>query len=355
LADRVEPIAREAYKRFTGKDPDLYRRTYDQDLFEWNGYDPAADKQFKTERLRLLWVQARRSQEMCVTALAHRLAQRLMAEGASQEHVLAQYERAIEHAKLNQRIYQLNYDDDYDWTDGLCAKVTDTLEAQRAAYAKVAGDDAKKLAQAPVLFIPWLKQRDVRLEGEAPAEPSSGNSAARLGGSLALQTSIANTSNWDYYNLGVVFTIQTSTGDDNWTTIFRRTVHRRERGWIACDAAIPLDTKRIRFITDSYSRAMNRNEPTWKWALWGQPRLLRGGGVAVDFAQRIADAKAFVRLDADGKDRAFDHPGEDSTGATFKPTVENLPESFAPVPAIAAFTPHKDGKLGVTIAEFAIA
>jgi hypothetical protein len=100
---------------------------------------------------------------------------------------------------------------------------------------------------------------------------------------------------------------------------------------------------------------MNRNEPAWKWALWGQPRLLRGDSVAYDFAKRAGDAHAFVRLDSDGKDRPFDHPGEDSTGATFKTTVENLPESFAPVPAIAAFTPHKDGNFGITIAEFEIA
>jgi hypothetical protein len=363
LADRVEPIAREAYKRFTGKDPELYQATYDQDQFKWNGYDAAGDKLFKTERLRLLWVQARRSQEMCETALAHRLAQRLMAEGAPREQVLAQYDRALEHAKLNQRIYQLNYDDDYDWTDGLCAKVTETLEAQRAAYEKATGEDAKKLAQAPVLYIPWEKQSDLPLEGEAPArlsspksaEPPSGDHTKRLGGSLALQFAIACTSNWDYYNLGVVFTVETSSDGSNWRPVFRRTVRRRERGWFPCEVSIAPGAKRIRFITDSYSRAMNRNEPTWKWALWGQPRLLRGDSVAYDFAKRAGDAHAFVRLDSDGKDRPFDHPGEDSTGATFKTTVENLPESFAPVPAIAAFTPHKDGNFGITIAEFEIA
>jgi hypothetical protein len=336
LADRVEPIACEAYKRFTGKAPELYQATYDPDQFKWNGYDAATDKQFKTERLRLLWVQARRSQEMCETALAHRLAQRLIAEGAVKETVLAQYDRAIEHAKLNQRIYQLNYDDDYDWTDGLCAKVTDTLEAQRAAYVQASTDDARKLAQAPVLFIPCEKQSDFPLEVAAPAEPDAPEQK-HLGGRLALQTSIACTSNWDYYNLGVVFTIETSTDEGNWQRVFRQTVHRRQRGWIPCTVTIPKDAKRIRFITDSYSRAMNRKEPTWKWALWGHPRLMRGRDVIDDFAARVAEAKAFVRLDRDGVERLFDRAGEDSSGATFRTTVENLPESLVPIPTIGEF------------------
>ena len=32
------------------------------------------------------------------------------------------FDRAIEAAKANQLLYQLNYDDDYDWTDGLCER-----------------------------------------------------------------------------------------------------------------------------------------------------------------------------------------------------------------------------------------
>jgi hypothetical protein len=53
-------------------------------------------------------------------------------------------------------------------------------------------------------------------------------------------------------------------------------------------------------------------------------------------------------------DRAFDHTGEDSSGATFKLTTENLPKVEAAGPVIAAFTPHKDGKFGLTVAEFEV-
>ena len=41
-----------------------------------------------------------------------------------------------------------------------------------------------------------------------------------------------------------------------------------------------------------------------------------------------------------------------STGATFKLTTANLPDSKLQVPVIAAFTPHKEGRFGVTIAEY---
>ena len=61
-----------------------------------------------------------------------------------------------------------------------------------------------------------------------------------------------------------------------------------------------------------------------------------------------------MRLDADGKDRLFDKPGEDSSGATFAITAENVPKIEPAVPVIAAFTPFKDGKRGVTVAEYQV-
>ncbi len=122
LADHAEALARQAYQRFTGTEPNLYAAAYDQDAFHRDGYDVVKDKLFKTERLRQLWVSARRSQEMCGVALAHRLAQRLIVEGAPAADVLKHFDQAIAFAKANQLIYQLNYHDDYDATDGLCAK-----------------------------------------------------------------------------------------------------------------------------------------------------------------------------------------------------------------------------------------
>ncbi len=30
---------------------------------------------------------------------------------------------------------------------------------------------------------------------------------------------------------------------------------------------------KLRFTTDSYTRAMDRNSPTWKWAIWGRRQV----------------------------------------------------------------------------------
>ena len=80
--------------------------------------------------------------------------------------------------------------------------------------------------------------------------------------------------------------------------------------------------------------------------MWRRPQLLGGGEVVYDFADRIAEARAFVRLDNDGKDRPFDRVRDDSSGATFAvPSNDGI---------IAAFTPHKDGKFGVTVAEYEV-
>ena len=133
-ADRAVDLATKAYQLYTGREPELYQPVYQPDDFRWNGFDPQANRTFNAERLRLLYVSTRRSQKMCDAVLAHRLAQRLMAEGAPAGQVLTQFERALAAAKANQLIYQLNYDDDYDWTDGLCAKVTDTLQSQRDQF-----------------------------------------------------------------------------------------------------------------------------------------------------------------------------------------------------------------------------
>jgi hypothetical protein len=346
LADHAEELARTAYRRFAGKDPDLYAATYDQDRFKWNGYNASKDKLFKTERLRLLWISTRRSQEMCGAALAHRLAQRLIAEGAPQKQVLEQFDLAIAHAKANQLIYQVNYDDDYDATDGLCAMVTEKLQSQRAQFVAAAPAAVRQTAEPPILYVPWTKQTDI-----IPAADANRSK-------IRLRTGIGFTTAEDFYRLGVVFTIQTRNNAEGWKTIFRKTVHRRNKGWQDCEISLdswrPGEPIQIRFITDSYSRAMNRSMPTWNWALWRQPQLVRGSEILYDFAERIGDARTFVQLDSDGKPRAFDRPGSDSTGATFTHTTEQLPKGDPSVLAIAAFTPHKDGKFGITSAEYAI-
>jgi hypothetical protein len=80
---------------------------------------------------------------------------------------------------------------------------------------------------------------------------------------------------------------------------------------------------RLRFLTDSYTRAQERSAPTWKWALWGQPQIVRIGRnghreIVYDFVENLEKARAFTRLDFDGREYPFDAGPEDSTGATFK-------------------------------------
>ncbi len=505
-ADRAVDLASEAFQLFAGREPELYRPVYEPDDFHWNGFDQQANKSFHAERLRLLYVSTRRSQKMCDAVLAHRLAQRLTAEGAPAGEVLAQFERALEAAKANQLIYQLNYDDDYDWTDGLCARVTETLQAQRDQFAASMSADTKPLqawtfdrpgepqgwtevhqmtpptvekdtgekdargqgalvsqavgtgpfvvqsqtlavpvdqrcflelemasdqsgrlrlfwatqadlapqpAEAypfsearvrntevvassefrvyqltpdwhgtlaklridvpekanvriaairvrrfpeantlspadlarPVpdsvrrsvshpLFIPWEKQRDVVPDSCQATRPG-----------LYLSTDIGCNGKYDFYRLGVVFTVQIQGPEGMWRTIFRKDVTRRAGGWEHWDIplsgvpgatviprpdsasgnkAITLESgnMKLRFMTDSYSRAQDRSAPSWKWALWGEPQVIEVEAdghrrVRYDFVKDIDRAQALVRLDDDGRERPFDRPGTDSTGATF--------------------------------------
>jgi hypothetical protein len=472
LADHAERLAREAYGLFTGHEPDLENATYDQDAFVWDGHDREKDKLFKTERLRLLWVSTRRSQEMCGAALAHRLAQRLIRQGAPIGAVLTQFDRAIEHARLNQFIYQLNYEDDYDWTDGLCSKVTERLQQQRTEFlaACTGGDQllqswdfshsqdvlgwsaAHHMAQPTVehgLLVshatggdPFIVQeQSLRLEpagaskfivlemssdkagkvqvfwvstgGNGPAEFSEQNSVQfSIGASSQLEkfrlplnwqgtltrlrvdfpdraavkvrsisltetskTALANldmeqpVSNFarasaenpilfipwrpltdilppkekkpgrflstriglvdqdDFFRLGVVFTVETQGSNGDWNPIFRRGLMRRQRAWeqwkIPLPAAESSGTVRLRFVTDSYTRAQDRNAPSWQWALWGQPQIVRLGEdgrreVLYDFAAHLDQGRALTRLDQDGRERPFNAPGEDASGATFR-------------------------------------
>ena len=174
-ADDAVDLAREAFRLFTGKEPDLDHPTYRQDDFRWNGYDPVAEKTFNSERLRLLYVSARRSQAMCESVLAHRKAQRLIAEGANVGRVLDAYERAVKAAEVNQRIYQINYDDDYDATDGLCARVTDAMKSQCDLFIASVDPDTKPL-------VAWTFDRPGDAEGWTETHDMAAPTAA--GGSL---------------------------------------------------------------------------------------------------------------------------------------------------------------------------
>ena len=122
----------------------------------------------------------------------------------------------------------------------------------------------------------------------------------------------------------MVFTVEAQRPDGTWHAIFRRDVARRTTGWEHWDIPLaPSGGLKLRFVTDSYSRAQDRSAPSWKWALWGEPQiidLMPDGSrrVKFDFVKNIDRARALVRLDTTGKERLFDRKGNDSTGATFQ-------------------------------------
>ncbi len=167
-------------------------------------------------------------------------------------------------------------------------------------------------------------------------------------GTIGLSRSI------DYFCLGTVFTVQAQTPQGQWETLFRRALLKKDAGWQHWE--IPLASMgtdcpsiRLRFITDSYSRANDLSEPSWEWGCWGRPKLMRltaaGARKTIcDFAEHIDRAACCVRMDADGKDRPFDGMGEDSTGAVFRVVDSD----------IAAFAPHRDGQCGITIAQYEV-
>lgn len=305
LAERTERLAREAYWRWTGEEPELSRPVYQQEDFRWNGYSREADRRFKAERLRQLWVSTVRSAEMCKAALAHRKAERLIAEGAPAEAVLGQLDAAIVHARRNEHIYQMNYEDDYDWTDGLCSFVTAKLEEQRARFMEQVPGETPMAR-----YIPWEAQTDILPEQQDAAKPG-----------LYLSTNLGLTTREDYFRLGVVFSVEASTGDGTPEVMFRRSLGRRHTGWEHWDIPLSGTEGRLRLVTDAYSRAQNRLEPTWEWPLWGNPQLIRltpDGERVVLRDLDASDAEALVRLDRDGLERPFDGPGVDTTGAMFQ-------------------------------------
>ena len=325
LADRAVRMAREAYKTYTGHEPDLWHPAYRQEDFRWNGFNPAADKLFKSERLRLLFVSTNRSAKICEAVLAHRMAQRRMAERATAGEVLKYFDRAVEAARENQRIYCINYDDDYDWTDGLCSRVADELELRRRKFIaslgpadmdlkKLVPDRVRKSAEKP-LMIAWEKLTDI-----VPASPL----AEKARPVSEHRPRIRSKSRF----------LPPRSGFHGAGSSVRRHLANcvPPRGRKANDGLGALgytvgepQGRRQATFHDGFLLACPRPQrTTWKWAIWGRPQLI---GVAADgrrrvrydFIEHVDQSKTLVRLDADGRERSeFDGRGKDSTGATFQ-------------------------------------
>jgi hypothetical protein len=363
MADESDRLAQDAYKLYTGGEPDLNHPVYDPDTFQWNGYDAAADTLFKTERLRLLCVSSRRSRELCTAALASRKAKQVTAQGGQIAAVVEQLDRAVEAARTSEILYFANYEDDYKTGDE-GTQLRKKLEATRSRFLAECGGpaginaDRKRPVPEPLrnpvkrrYLIDWEKQTDILPPKRVADEPG-----------LYLSTDLGLSRDIDYFCLGAVFTVQARGELGAWRTIFRRALLKKDAGWQHWD--IPLGAVvdksgavRLRLITDAYSRAIDRNAPSWKWGYWGQPRVVQVTApgkrqVRYDLIEHIGRSKAFVQLDDTGKVREFDGRGEDSTGATFKSAASGaeIPEPVQP--AIAAFPPRRGGKSGVTIAEY---
>jgi hypothetical protein len=355
-----------AYKLFTGGEPDLTHAVYDPNAFKWDGYDKTADGLFKRERLRLLCVSSRRARDLCTAALASRKARQLIAEGALIRAVCEQLDTAVQAARSSEILYLLNYEDDYTTGDD-GTRLRKKLEAQRSGFLSACGDradtpidrgrrvpDDVRRSTTRRFVIDWQKQTDL-LPGSPRAE--------RPG--LYLSTDLGLARNIDYFCVGAVFTVEARGKDGTWRTVFRRALLKKDAGWQHWD--IPLDsfvnesgTIRLRLITDAYSRAVGRTEPTWKWGYWGRPQVVQVGAdgkraLIHDLIDRVDHVSLRVRLDKTGQERSFDGKGADLTGATFRlaESATQAPEPFEP--AIAAFAPHPRGGSGVTVAEFVLA
>jgi len=368
MADDADRLAHDAYTLYTGRGPDLYHPAYDSDAFRWDGCDSAADALFKTERLRLHCVAARRARELCTAALASRKAKQRIAEGGPIAAVIEQFDRAVKAAGISEALYFANYEDDYRTGDD-GTRLRKTLEATRSRFlADCGGETAVKAVKAdrrqPVpeavrkaikrrCAIDWEKQTDV-----LPENPRADKPGVYLSMDLGLSREI------DYYCAGAVFTVRARGDDGAWRTIFRRALLKRDAGWQHWDVPLGAVVDKAgaaspRLTTDACSRAIDREAPTWKWGYWGQPRVVRvtAGGqreVQYDLIEHIDRSKAMVRLDATGKRRPFDGEGEDSSGATFKAAAPGDAMPGPVRPAIAAFVPHRDGNSGVTVAEFQV-
>jgi len=318
-ADQAMELAREAYRLWAGHEPDLFRPAYQPERFRWSGQDAAADRLFKEESLRWLCVELRRAQVLCEAALAHRLAARRAAEGTSTGAVVRSLDRAIAMADENQRLYQVNFDDDYDWNEGLCVKLADRFRELREPFAKAAPGQVPEELRASLgapLYIPWQKLTDI-----VPATHDA------KGPGLYVSVDLGINALREEACLGAVFTVEARSGADT-HTLFRRALGRYDLAWEHWDIPLPNEVGRrgpvaIRLLADAYSRAQNRDALSWQWPIWGDPQVVEVGAdgarrTLYRLADHADDAQPFVILDGDGRERAFDQVGGDSTGAAFE-------------------------------------
>jgi len=326
-AQEAVRLAREAYRRWAGHEPDLARAAYEAGSFRWDGHSDKADHAFKEESLRWLCVELERARFLCECALAHRRAASLAAEEAPRRAVIASLDRAIAAASANQRLYQVNFDDDYHWNEGLCVTLGERLAELRRGLETSSGEELaapvpaeQRAALGSAPFLPWRPMVDRCPERQV--EPAAG---------LYLSVDLALSEVRDPSCLGAVFTVEMHDSHGR-RTLFRRALDRRSEGWEHWD--IPLDRPlklgggaRLRLVTDAYSRSQSREALTWRWALWGEPRVvrIRDDGrreILSDLTERAANGRASIRLDSELEERPLDAAASQGTGAEFAPVRE---------------------------------
>jgi hypothetical protein len=371
MADSADNFARTAYKSFTGSEPNLKTAIYSSGQFKWNGHDAVMERLFKTERLRLLTVSTHRSRLLSDAAFRWRKANAMLAAGEGDlAAIWTLLSTALEEARESQLLYYLNYDDDYtvgskgaEVTQKLTVICNQFLENTRLTRdqigeAKTYPPESLRALATAQDCVRWEKMSDI-----LPPEPR------RNDGQVCIVTYLGLSDPIDYFCLGTVFTIEVYR-NSHWQTTFRRALLKKDSGWQYWEVPLGIgeeflgETLRLRFVTDNYSRAFDSAWPSWKWGFWGQPQLVQyqrnnRTKVLYDFSDQSTRSRRMVVLDKDGAERPFDAEAEDSTGATFRVTTQDAYRGVntpAPKrPAIAAFSPHKNGLFGITIAEFILA
>lgn len=298
-AEQAESLARAAYRAYTSREPDLLRPDYAPDDFRWSG-SAADDRRLKAESLRWLCVQMRRASLLCDAALAHRRAARDAAAGLPARMVAGQLDRAVAAVAENQRLYQLNHDDDFHANEGLCVTLTERLRALRRAVGEGEAPvpEADREGLTPALALPWRPIEEILPAADGPGR--------------YLEFDLGLSELRDPTCHAVVFTLEA-----DGVPVFRRILDKNHRGWETW--RVPLaGATRLRLLTDAYTRAQRSEALGWRWALWGEPRLVEvGAGGAATVVAALADARSFIRLDATGLEAAMDP----ATGAAWEPVA----------------------------------
>ncbi len=314
-ADEVLALAFEAYRDFTGREPNLEAPDYQPEAFHWAGPDAIQDKLFKAESLRWLCVELKRAQVLCEAALAHRKAASLAAQGATPEQVIPLLEQCVELARANQRLYQLNFDDDYNWNDGLSVNLTERFEALLALAKPQPSVEMLISELGPADPLPWEKLTDMLPTPDA-------------GPGLRLKAKLGLNSLRSYQCHGVVYSVLAEVAGD-WRLLFRRTIGKNATDWEEWDIPLPAGTTAVRLLTDSYTRAQARASLPFDWALWGDVELVRVGAegdriLVAHLIDSLDKVQRFVVMDSDGLVRSFDGSEVDSTGAEIRRLAPGL-------------------------------